>query len=266
MSINIDVLVLNRNLKAVTDSLVRQMVKQKNVSGCFVIDSGSRKEEISDHTVVGDSSHSAFVHGLRPNRGFNLGISWWLENRGAADYLLLLPNDSELVKWDIDKLIAEIDGFKGLGAVIPLPPNDPYLGLLGSAGVGIGWNFHEGPILFTKNFLRARSTLGPVFDPENFRGYLSFIDMACQMYSANVGILATDLIQFSENTSILINEFQLMGTEPMEENLALLVSEGEDWLANKYGTKERWTIELIARLLFEEFLLVNPDLRFKPLL
>lgn len=266
MSINIDVLVLNRNLKAVTDTLVSHMANQKNVSGCFVIDSGSREEEKSEHTVVGDNSHAAYVHGLRPNRGFNLGVSWWLENRDAADYLLLLPNDSELVKWDIERLIAEIGDYAGFGAVIPLPPNDPYLGLLGGERVGIGWNFHEGPILFTRNFLEARSAVGPVFDPENFRGYLSFIDMACQMYSSNVGILATDLIQFSENTSILINEFQLMGTEPLEENLALLVSEGENWLAKKYGTKERWTIELIARLLFEEFLLVNPDLKFKPLL
>lgn len=107
-----DVLVLNRNLRAVTDSLVNQMAKQKNVDGCFVVDSGSRQEEISDHTVVGDSSHSAFVYGLRLNRGFNLGISRWLENRDSADYLLLLPNDSELVTWDIDKLMDEISGSK----------------------------------------------------------------------------------------------------------------------------------------------------------
>lgn len=266
MTHKVDVLILNRNLKTVTDSLVSQMAKQKSVAGCYVIDSGSRQEEISEHTVIGDSSHSVFVHGLRPNRGFNLGISWWLENRETSNYLLLLPNDSELVSWDIEELLSELDGHKTIGAVIPLPPSDPYLGLLGEAGVGIGWNFHEGPVLFTKKFLKYRSGLGPVLDPENFRGYLSFIDLACQMYSSNFGILATDLIQFSENTNILINEFQLMGTEPLEENMALLVSEGEAWLAKKYGTTERWTIELIARLLFEEFLRVNPDVKFKPLL
>lgn len=150
--------------------------------------------------------------------------------------------------------------------MIPLPPSDPYSGLLGESGVGIGWNFHEGPVLFTKKFLKDRLALSPVFDPKNFRGYLSFIDLACQMYSSNISILATDLIQFSENTSILINEFQLIGTEPLEVNLALLGSEGETWLAEKFGTKERWTIELIARLLFEEFLRVNPSCKFKPLL
>jgi hypothetical protein len=266
MSNKVDVLILNRNLRSVTDSLVDAMSKQKHVAGCFVVDSGSRKEEISQHTVIGDSSHTAFVHGLRPNRGFNLGVSWWLQNRDTSDYLLLLPNDSELVAWNIERLLDELDGCKGIGAVIPLPPNDPYLGLLGEDSVGIGWNFHEGPVLFTRTFLRNRFALGPVFDPENFRGYLSFIDLAFQMYSSNIGILASDLIQFSENTSILINEFQLMGTEPLEENMALLVSEGETWLANKYGTKERWTIELATRLLFEEFLRVNPDLKFKPLL
>lgn len=266
MKDKIDVLVLNRNLRAVTDSLVNHIAKQKNVDGCFVVDSGSRQEEISEHTVVGDTSHSAFVYGLRLNRGFNLGISWWLENRDSAGYLLLLPNDSELVTWDIEKLIHKISGSQEIGAVIPLPPSDPYLGLLGESGVGIGWNFQEGPILFTNKFLKDRLALGPVFDPKNFRGYLSFIDLACQMYSSNISILATDLIQFSENTSILINEFQLMGTEPLEVNLALLVSEGETWLAEKFGTKERWAIELIARLLFEEFLRVNPSCKFKPLL
>ena len=80
-----------------------------------------------------------------------------------------------------------------------------------------------------------------------------------------MAIVATDRISFAENTSHILMNHQLIGTEPIFDNLKLLVEEGEKWLAQKHGLLDRWSFELVTRLLFEEFLRVNPELKFPPL-
>ena len=104
-----------------------------------------------------------------------------------------------------------------------------------------------------------------VWYPDNFRGYLSFMELALQIFSANIGLVATDLISFSENQSHLLHNHHLIGTEPIAKNLELLIEEGEKWLAHKHGLGDRWSFEMIARLAFEEFMRVNPELRFPAL-
>lgn len=46
----------------------------------------------------------------------------------------------------------------------------------------------------------------------------------------------------------------------------MLISEGEKWLLKKYGIFDRWSFETIVRLLFEEFLRVNPSYKVIDLL
>ena len=49
-----------------------------------------------------------------------------------------------------------------------------------------------------------------------------------------------------------------MKTESFSLNKQLLISEGQKWLFKKYGIFDRWAFEKIIRLLYEEFLKVNP--------
>jgi hypothetical protein len=75
----VDVIILNRNLKAVTEQLVTHLAKLDGIGGVYVADSGSTDTEVSSHTIARDDSEFARVNGLRINRGFNLGLLEWLK-------------------------------------------------------------------------------------------------------------------------------------------------------------------------------------------
>ena len=266
MEQNVDILVLNRNLGEVTNKLIENLKDLDTVKLFGVIDAGSRHEEISKFTVVRDDSSFALENGLRPNKGFHLGLEWWEEQESESQWVLLLPNDSEISNWQPKNLFNIIEFQSTISAVIPLSPGNPYISILPENRVALGWNFHEGPIILSSDFIRERlSQQKYIFDPENFRGYLSFIELALQIYSNNQGIVGTDLISFSENQTHILKNSQLIGTEPYSDNLRLLVDEGERWLLKKHGITDRWSLELQTRLVFEEFLRVNPDLAISKL-
>jgi hypothetical protein len=255
----IDVLILNRNLKQVTDNLVATLKSDPRVDFVGVIDAGSRQEEISNFTVVRDDSIEVEQHGLRLNRGFNLGVSWWQSQERTSNYLLLLPNDTEIINFELDSLVSGLAKISQLAAALPLMRNSPYTQILPKERVGIVWSVNEGPIILTKTFVEHQFRCGvSVFDNQNFRGYLSFTDLAVKIYANNFCIVASDLISFKENETYLQSQYQLIGTEPVEENSRLLLNEGKVWLAKKYGLHEGRSLELIARLLFEEFFRANP--------
>jgi hypothetical protein len=262
----VDVLILNRNMREVTDELVEKIKEYTEVKQCLVVDAGSRESEVSRYTFVRDSSEKTIQLGLRPNKGFQLGLQKWVRSNNPAQWVLLLPNDSEIVQWNMSQLLVELASSKEIVAVVPIAPANPYKGMLPESRIAFGWNFHEGPLLLRRDFVEHRlNNQGYVLDPENFRGYLSFIELALQIFAANKGLVATDLISFSENQSHLLHNHHLIGTEPIAQNLELLIKEGEKWLAHKHGLEDRWSFEMLTRLAFEEFLQVNPELRFPAL-
>lgn len=257
----LDVLILNRNLRQVTDALVDDLEKRLP-SGALVgvIDSGSREAEISKHTVVGDSSISARVSGLRINRGFNLGISWWLTSRPHVGWVLLAPNDAEIVHWDQGKLEHLLQDSASAAAIYPVASGSGYDIALQPRDAGLLWNIQEGPIVLNRDFCELLTQQdSKVFDDNNFRGYLSFLELSLRAYANNLPIVATSSISFRENEEHLLTKSHLIGTEEMSQNLRLLVSEGEKWLANKYGFSDRWTFENMVRVVFDEFVRVNPN-------
>jgi hypothetical protein len=105
---------------------------------------------------------------------------------------------------------------------------------------------------------------GYFFDPQNFRGYCSLLEVALQAYSQDSALVATNLVTFAENTGHLLSNYELIGTEPLSENQRLLISEGEAWLSSKYGYQYRRNLELVCRLVFEEFLSVHPTFAIPP--
>lgn len=257
---SLDCLVLNRNRKHLTEGLIAELEGIESVQSCFAIDSGSEEEEVATQTIVRDDSPQVRANGLRPNRGFNLGLKAWLDN-GLAEWVLLLPNDSEISEFRFSEVTSVLSAFPKVAAIYPLPKTSPYSKMLGRSNVGLGWNFSEGPIILNRNFVK-QFALGEhvaVFDNSNFRGYCSFLDLALRIYSDDKCIIMTDSVSFSENKGHTISHFQLMKTEPYGKNIELMVSEGKSWLKSKYGWSDRRNLELMVRLLFEEFIRVNPD-------
>lgn len=256
---SIDCLVLNRNLKAVTDNLCEEMESFAEVGQCFVVDAGSKDDEVSNRTLIRDSSPIALEQGLRPNRGFNLGIKAWLEF-GAADWVMLLPNDSEVENFEATEILSQVNAQDSVVAIVPVSARSPYNHLLEKQPLALAWNVNEGPILLRRGFLEnAYGQQGfQLFDGNNFRGYCSFLDLAFKIYSMNFGLAITNKISFIENTKYTISHFELMKTEPYEENINLMLSEGKIWLTEKFGYSDRRNLEQVVRLAYEEFLRSNP--------
>lgn len=262
----IDVLILNRNLKKITNQLFKIVIQKAGVDFCGVIDAGSRIEEVSEHTIIRDESEFAITYGVRPSRGFNLGLKWVAENRSNSEWILFLPNDSEIKYWDITSLQRILKNDNHVKVIRLLSTTDPYLGDLEKNGVALGWNFQEGPfIINTKFALELCDRNFKFFDENNFRGYLSFIELAIKTYANNKCILATNNILIDENKSHLIFKSNLINTESIDESIKLYLIEGLSWLKFKYGILDKFSFELIARLLFEEFLRVNPTIGYKVL-
>lgn len=261
----LDALILNRNLKKVTDALVKTLESNvRNIDFVAVIDSGSRSEEVSERTVTRADSTEAAIYGLRLNRGFNLGINWWLAERKESDWILLLPNDAELHHIDDLGLSQVMEQYPHAAAIYPISPDSGYEISLGDRRSGLIWNLQEGPVILSRHFCELLTkNASTVFDPQNFRGYLSFLELSLRAYANNFPIIGTANIAFRENETHLLSKAHLIGTEDLSQNLQLFVEEGERWLSIKYGLSDRWSFENLVRLAFEEFLKVNPCMKLE---
>jgi hypothetical protein len=262
---NMDVIILNRNLRAVTDELAKQLTDLDGVGGVYVVDSGSVDAEISSRTIARDESEFARVNGLRINRGFNLGLLEWLKLEQRGEWILLLPNDAEIVSANLEVLLELAGRTSDIAAIVPVTDDNPYTSLIQESGASLVWNIHEGPIMLRRNFVEDSFDLaGQVFDSSNFRSYASFLDLSFRIYASDRCIIATNLVRFRENKLHQLTKHTLIGTEPQDESLALLLSEGKKWMASKYGFTDRRNLELATRLLFEEFCIVHPELEIRP--
>ena len=76
-------IILNRNLKKVTDDLYNKLYKyNKKYTDIFVVDAGSSNKNMSIYTTWKADWNSAKKHGLRFGRGMNFAISQlYLENK-----------------------------------------------------------------------------------------------------------------------------------------------------------------------------------------
>lgn len=261
----VDGIILNRNLREVTDRLAESLEVLEGIDSVYVVDAGSTDSEISKRTFIRDSSSEARRNGLRLNRGFNLGLSAWMETSPTSEWVFMLPNDSIVTSADFVGLEETLGQLEEIVAVVPVSGSNSYEPLIGSDRLALAWNFHEGPILLRRDYVAGRINSGhSVFDDDNFRGFASFLELSFQIYLSNFAAAVTNFVTLQEDNKYLLTLHELIGTEPFSQNLQLLFGEGRDWLQAKYGTSDRRALELASRLLFEEFRRVNPHVKVKP--
>lgn len=254
----LSVVILNRNLGDVCDSLVADL-KLRGVNDIFVVDASSSPSLRSKNATLTPKDPGIISKGLRINRGYNLGLGQAIAN-SKADWVLCLPVDTEIDAFHFEKLLVQLQQYPSVVAVCPLETNSPYLSLVPESGLGIAWKIPEGPIFLQSDFVRVfqEGDRVRIFDDENFRGYLSFVELALRIYGNNKAFGVSSLIQVHEREDYLLNFSDLMKTEPLEINKYLLVTEGISWLKEKYGLVDRWSFENMARLVFEDFVSKNP--------
>jgi hypothetical protein len=258
-------IILNRNLGKVCDAL-RSDLLSKGIQDVVVIDSSTDQSLQSKFVTIGAVDQNAIEHGYRINRGFNLGLNYALENY-EFDWIFCLPVDTKIIDLDLDAFDMESVNYPKIMAYTLPEKDNPYLPII-KGSIGLVWNVLEGPILLKYELVskfKFENTV-QLFDNDNFRAYMSFKELALRIYSSNFafGIYGKFLVE--EREELLLSFSELMKTESFSVNKQMLISEGEKWLFKKYGIFDRWSFETIVRLLFEEFLRVNPSYKVIDLL
>ena len=251
-------IILNRNLGEVCDAL-REDLLSRGVTDVIIVDSSTDQSLQSKFVTIGAIDQEAFEHGYRINRGFNLGLNYAIENF-KFDWVFCIPVDTEIIEFDLNTFDVESKLFPKIMAYTLPEKNDPYLPLIKNK-IGLVWNVLVGPILLNYELI-SRYKIGNdvlLFDNENFRAFLSYKELAFRIYSANFAVGMYNKFLVSEKEELLLTYSELMKTESYSLNKQLLISEGEKWLFKKYGIFDRWAFENIIRLIFEEFLEVNPE-------
>jgi len=251
-------IILNRNLGEVCDAL-REELLSKGISDVIIVDSSTDKSLQSRFVTIGAIDQNALEHGYRINRGFNLGLNYALDNY-KFDWIFCIPVDTEIIELDLSAFDLDSKKFPKIMAYTLPEENNPYLPLIKNQ-MALIWNILEGPILL-KSELISMYKIGNVvslFDDENFRSYMSYKELALRIYSSNFAVGVYNKFLVKEREELLLTYSELMRTESFSLNKQLLISEGGEWLLKKYGIFDKWAFETIIRLLYEEFLRVNPE-------
>ena len=261
----IDVIILNRNLGEVCDALVEKLSTHlnKDLDHIIVVDSGSETELKSRHTSVGLDDKETRQHGLRFGRGMNLGLKYRRNLESINPWVLLLPVDTEIIKWDLYKFLENIPSEHKIAAIKPTSQDSEYLRILGKNDFRYGWNFEEGAWLISSNFLDFHSKNfadSSFFDESNFRGYLTSLELSFRAYINGYGVGITNSLIVFENETHLLERSDLIRTEPIGENQRLLLTEGLNWLQKKYQIQDAWDFAQLVRLTFDQFMRENPHL------
>jgi glycosyltransferase involved in cell wall biosynthesis len=251
-------IILNRNLGKECDVL-RNTLLSKGVSDVIIVDSSTTPSLQSEFITIRPTDDSTIEHGYRINRGFNLGLNYAIDNY-TFDWIFCLPVDTQIIEMNLSAFDLDSKQFPKIVAYTLPESNNPYLPLIKN-DIGLVWNILEGPILLSYELVSKYKVENSVslFDNENFRGFLSFKELALRIYSANLAVGIYNKFLVSEREELLLTYSELMRTESFSLNKQLLISEGGKWLFKKYGIFDRWAFETIIRLLHDEFLLCNPD-------
>lgn len=250
-------IILNRNLGIECDNL-RQELISLGFEYVVVVDSSTSPKLASNYVNVRATDMPTLKRGYRINRGFNEGLSFALNNY-QPDWILCLPVDSKIEKIDLISFDQEADKYHRIVAYGLISSKSPYYPLL-AENTGLVWNIEEGPIMLQREFIEGFwiDNKIQIFDNDNFRGYLSFKELALRIYGKNRAFGISKHLLVEEREEFLMNFSELMKTETFSKNKELLILEGSYWLKRKYGLTNRWELENIVRLLHNEFILRNP--------
>ena len=260
-------IILNRNLPKVTDKLYNT-IKKNNSTDIFVVESGSKKNNLSKNMTWHANWPDAKKNGLRFTRGMNYALSnLYKENKlDKYDYFFLLANDAEIITTKCLKKFETIFN------------HHPRLGILSACAKNWGesillkknktlyfWHMENHAVVLRKDFiLDVMNTNNPgylnfLYDGKNFRGYGAESELIAKAYSNFWGAAITSEVRIDENSSNLINKSNLIQTNPYDKNLKLYIKEGEKWMKEKYGFKNKWSMQMYVKNFYDKFFEYYPN-------
>ena len=263
-------IILNRNLPNETDQLWKQVDENNHeTTDIYVVEAGSDSNNLSTHATWHVNDPESVRQGLRYSRGMNFALSeLWKENKFKNyEAFFLITNDTEFQSpHPIQDLLDVLDKHPKVGIVSPCSDQWGENNLLQEQRVKYFWFVHNTAYMMRRNFLESiADTQSPdmyrfIFDGTNFRGYGMESEMIAKAYANDWAVAITSDVQIRENESYLLNRADFIQTEPYDENLKLYVEEGKKWMRNKYGFNSHWSMNLYAKLFYDQFFEYNPEL------
>ena len=98
-----------------------------------------------------------------------------------------------------------------------------------------------------------------LFDGNNFRGYGLEHEIVAKGYINNWASAITKKVTFSKNENFLLNQSDLIKTDPFDQSLKLYVEEGQKWMLKKYGFRSHWDMQEYSRSFYDLFFKSNPS-------
>tara|TARA_B100002019_G_C21106612_1_gene516267 strand:- start:41 stop:868 length:828 start_codon:yes stop_codon:yes gene_type:complete len=263
-------IILNRNLRKVTDNLYQKIFRYNSkFTDIFVVDSGSNKKDMSKYTTWKANWKSAKKKGLRFCRGMNFALlNLYNENAFEKyDYFLLLTNDSIVEGNSFIKKLTEIMNKNEKIAI--LSPCSKKWGekfLLKKNNLKFFWYIHNNAYFIRTKFIKLISNkkrpnyYNFFFDGNNFRGFGAESELILKAYMNNMAAAITSRVWIEENESHLLNKSNLIKTEPYSENIRLYIDEGLKWMKKKYNFKSRWNMHMHNKKYYDLFFKKNKKL------
>ena len=265
--------ILNRNLPDVTDKLYDHIIKYDNeITDVFIIESGSDPEKLSKNYTWYADWDEVIKNGLRYPRGINYGLFNLIKENSFHNYdaFLFLTNDTELENVpSVARLASILENHPKLGILSPCSKRWGEYLLLKDQKIKYFWYIHNNAYMFRKEFITSvmhsdPSYMNLLFDGTNYRGYGSEMEILAKCYSNDWAAAITSEVLVSENESYLIKQSDLIKTDSYEDNFRLYLSEGKEWMKNKYGFDSKWSMQMYVKLFYDRFFDYYPEyLEFK---
>lgn len=266
----IAVIILNRNLPDVTDSLCQSLIADDLPSeDLYVIEAGSDDDNVSKFCTWHIRDEETKRIGLRYNRGMNQALINLYQARkwSIYDAFLLLTNDTEFTtKNPVEKLGGILSQHSSVAMLTPCSLRWGEKNFISDNNEKYFWSISTTALLLRREFIDAVSNKSALsnrsflFDGTNFRGYLSDMELIAKAYINDWAVAVTTQVFAEENDSHLINISELIKTESYQENISLYLKEGIEWAQNKYGFQSKWDFVRYSKLYYDEFFRLNPHL------
>jgi len=178
----------------------------------------------------------------------------------------LLTNDTEFYDSPVvGPLMEIIDKHPRLGILSPCSRNWGEKKLLEDEKTKYFWFIHNNSLLLRRECIESICSsnepgfMNFLFDGNNFRGYLSESELIAKAYANDWAAAITSTVWAGENESYLLNEADLIKTDNYHDNLRLYLSEGREWLRNKYGFNSRWSMQQYTKSFYDKFFEFHPE-------
>jgi hypothetical protein len=269
MKRRVAIIILSRNLPQAVDRLVgtfrRYDVEESDI---YVVEAGTDRDKLSEHHTTWANDDEAMREGLRPARGFNLGVLE-LIRRGTLheyDYLFLVRATVHLDGPIVTRLLDQMEEHPRVGIISPCGETWPERELVAPDSLSYVWHINHYAWMMRRSFVdlvidrQALSRESLIFDGTNFRSYGTDTELVIKGYINEYATALSTACFFTEDQELLKTRADLIRTDPYDVNARKVFDEGFQWMRRKYGFTTRLQFQQYATLWYERFFELHPSL------